>query len=70
MYMDCEKNSGEAIAAMFCYHVLSVSHGVNADDDTLLNLFQIVVLTFAYTAHCEKRSKEFIEKSLRIPKRP
>ena len=50
--------------------VFSVSHGVNADDDMLLNLFQIVVLTFAYTAHCEKRSKEFIEKSLGIPKRP
>lgn len=42
----------------------SASHGVNADDDALLNLFQIVVLSFAYAAHCEERSQQFIEKSL------
>ena len=42
----------------------SAAHGINADNVTLLNLFQIVVLTFAYTAHCEPRSKAFIQKSI------
>src|SRR5262245_10130698 len=46
----------------------SANHGinVNADDDTLLNLFDIVVLTFAYTAHSDKRAKEFIQRSMGI----
>jgi hypothetical protein len=44
----------------------SASHGINADDDTLLNLFDIVVLAFAYTAHSDKRAKEFIQRSVGI----
>lgn len=44
----------------------SSSHGISADDGTLLNLFQVVVLSFAYTAHSEKRSKEFIQRSIGI----
>jgi hypothetical protein len=38
----------------------------NADDDMLLNLFDIVVFTFAYTAHGDKRAKEFIQRSIGI----
>ena len=41
----------------------SSEYGVRADDNTVLNLFQIVVLNFAYTAHCEPSSKAFIQKS-------
>jgi hypothetical protein len=44
----------------------SASHGINADDDTLLSLFDIVVLAFAYTAHSDKRAKEFIQRSIGI----
>ena len=46
----------------------SANHGinVNADDETLLDLFDIVVLTFAYTAHGDKRAKEFIQRSIGI----
>jgi hypothetical protein len=44
----------------------SVNHGINADDDMLLNLFDIVVFTFAYTAHSDKRAKEFIQRSVGI----
>ena len=46
----------------------SANHGinVNADDDTLLNLFDIVVFTFAYTAHGDKCAKEFIQRSIGI----
>src|SRR5262245_23120320 len=46
--------------------VFSTSHGINADDDTLLNLFQIVVFSFADTAHREPRSKAFIQQSAGI----
>ena len=38
--------------------------GVRPDDDMLLNLFQIIVLNFAYTANSEPKSKAFIQKSL------
>jgi hypothetical protein len=44
----------------------SASHGINADDDTLLNLFDIVVLAFAYTAHSDNRAKEFVQRSVGI----
>jgi hypothetical protein len=44
----------------------SASHGINADNDTLLNLFEIVVLAFAFTAHGDKRAKEFIQRSVGI----
>jgi hypothetical protein len=44
----------------------SANHGINADDDMLLNLFDIVVFTFAYTAHSDKRAKEFIQRSVGI----
>ena len=44
----------------------SANHGINADDDTLLNLFDIVVLAFAYTAHGDKRAKKFIQRSIGI----
>jgi hypothetical protein len=44
----------------------SENYGINADDDTLLNLFDIVVLAFAYTAHGDKRAKEFIQRSIGI----
>jgi hypothetical protein len=49
----------------------SASHGINADDDWLLNLFDIVVLTFAYTAHSEIAQKSLfsgrLELRTRIP---
>jgi hypothetical protein len=38
--------------------------GTQADSNTLLNLFQIVVLSFAYTAHLEPSSKAFIQKAI------
>jgi hypothetical protein len=44
----------------------SSRNGVQADNDTLLNLFQIVVLSFAYTAHREPSSKAFIQKAIGI----
>jgi GYF domain 2 len=40
--------------------------GIKADADTLLNLFQVVVLSFAYTAHKEPSSKAFIQKAIGI----
>lgn len=42
----------------------SASRGVAVDEDVLLNLFQIVVLSFAYTVHREPQSKAFIQKAL------
>lgn len=50
--------------------VFSVSHGVNADDDMLLNLFQIVVLTFAYTAHVKSALKNLLRSRLAFRKDP
>jgi hypothetical protein len=40
--------------------------GTQVDNNTLLNLFQIVLLTFAYTAHLEPSSKAFIRKAVGI----
>jgi hypothetical protein len=42
----------------------SSTAGTKADRNTLLNLFQIVVLSFAYTAHREQSSKAFIQKAI------
>ena len=40
--------------------------GTQADNNTLLNLFQIVVLNFAYTAYRDPSSKAFIQKAIGI----
>lgn len=42
----------------------AASRGVAADEDTLLNLFQIIALNFAYTLHSEPKSKAFVQKAL------
>jgi hypothetical protein len=39
-------------------------HEQRSESDTLLNLFQIIVLNFAYAAHKEPSSKAFIQKAL------
>ena len=44
----------------------STKFGVRVDNNTLFNLFQIIVLTFAYTAHREPSSKAFIQKAVGI----
>jgi hypothetical protein len=38
--------------------------GTQADNNTLLNLFQIVVLTLTYTAYREPSSKAFIQRAI------
>lgn len=48
----------------------AISHfeeqGINISDDDAFNLFQIILLNFAYTAHNNPSSKAFIQKSIGI----